>query len=388
MLRGILSKSFVWCCALTVGAAVTATSYGGTVASPWSDGETSRVTLRPAAVQMPSAPPAMPAASAGGFALRLLTDGESVDQTLSLPQLATPTAATSSRPASVSNSLIFSSPEIEPPKRKVSKSAKYEMADIGDDEIGNPLCDFSYLSLGPQLYVMARSGRPTGDALKWSHAPETALSYVRPHRNLQVGFQIDSETGRSASASDDIVSTSVEFVDNLKVELDSKELLPYSAAFGQMAETATEPKRHPGRAFSIGFSLGLLPAAIADSSVSATVVVGVSNNPGPYVSIVTNIEVPDERVQETFEQSDYLPPIVNLVSDAGRQVGFGGGGVADDEDTPGGTEGGGGGGGGGEPDRTKGKIKIVPEPVPEPTTMLLFGAGLAMLARRRHGKRG
>jgi len=289
---------------------------------------------------------------------------------------------------SVSPTVVYSAPEVELPKLQANaKTDVWEMADIGGDESGNPLADFSYLSLGPSAFALLRSGRPTGGAIKWSHSTETALSYVRPHRNVQVAIQIDSEGGRADAISEPMVGTSTEFVDNLRVELDSKEMLPYSAAFGRMAETPGRRKTVAGRVVALGIDMGLLPAVLAECGISATVVVGVSENPGPFLSLVTNVEVPDERQQQDFTESFYRQPIILDISPSSRHIGFGGSGLATEDTLPFEEFGGGGNGGGGEPGRTEGRIQIIPEPVPEPSMMMmLLGGGTALLAARRRKK--
>lgn len=245
------------------------------------------------------------------------------------------------------------------------------LADVSDDEMGNPLVDFSYLSMGPRVFTMIRSGRPGGDALQWSHVSDSALSYVRPHRNLGFVMNIHGPEAGSEGLSGNLVDTEAQFIDNLSVDIDSRSMTQASSAFGEMsARDKKRGKVHPGRVVSFGIDLGLLPAVLADVGISTTVTVGRSENPGMFVSVATNIEVPNERTDELTVDSQYQARTDILISGWAHTAGHHTGGVSGDD-----NGGGGGGGGGGE------RIPITP--VPEPSTMVLLTIGAAVIAARR-----
>lgn len=252
------------------------------------------------------------------------------------------------------------------------------LADVSDDEAGNPLVDFSYLSMVPNGYAFVRSGKPGGDSLQWPHVTETALSYVRPHRNLQLVASFEGARERPGALTSELVDTEVQLIDNLKVEVDSRRMTKASSAYGSLDPSAIERKKvHSGQMIAFGIDLGLVPAVLGDVGLSTTISLGYSDNPGPFVTVATNIELPNERTQELTVDNEFQV-VRDLLSAPSTTGSFAsGGGFASDDN------GGEGGGGGTTP------IPIIPEPVvPEPSTLLLLAVGSGILAaRRRHKSR-
>ncbi len=173
-----------------------------------------------------------------------------------------------------------------------------------------------------------------------------------------------------------MVEANAQFVDGLKVDIDTSRMVAASASYGLMGAAPGQDKPHPGRMIAFGLDLGLVPAVLADVGISTTIVIGESTNPGPFVSIATNIEVPNQKTRELTVANNFQT-LVDLRYNSWDtpRMNFASGFAADDDD----------GGDGGDDD---GPTPITPDPpVPEPATMALLALGTAALMARR-GTRG
>jgi hypothetical protein len=263
------------------------------------------------------------------------------------------------------------------------------LAGVADDEDGNPLGDFSYLSVGPTSFTQVRSGKPGGQAMMWPHTMDSALSYVRPHRNLGFVVNFHGSEGRSVGGAtpeegpmeawsggqqrgQGMVDANAQFIDGLKVDLDTSRMVEASAGYGRMGDAPGQDRPHPGRMIAFGLDLGLVPAVLADVGISTTITIGESTNPGPFIAIATNIEVPNQKTRELTVANNFQvmvdlqynawdTPHMNFASGFAAEDDDGGGGDDDDDPTP-----------------------ITPDPpVPEPATMALLALGTAALMARK-----
>jgi len=246
------------------------------------------------------------------------------------------------------------------------------LSDITTNKSGNPLEDFSNLAVMPTAFMVERSGRPPAGVARWQQTTQTALSYVRPHRNLQLIVNMHAAGGADDQLSGQLVETEVQLVDDLSVQADSRNVgVTASASYGWREAARSSDKTTPGRMLAFGLDLGLLPAVLGDVGMSVTVAVGETSNPGPFISVATNLELPSERPREELLESLYQP-VTDVMSSnpAWSQIGFNSGFAGDSSDVP------------FTPEFPEEPIPIIPQAVPEPATMLLLAAGLALVAGR------
>jgi hypothetical protein len=315
----------------------------------------------------------------GGVGPNTLADIENVflAQAAEDPTLVLPPASPVNAPGFVLPApRIYSAPAAEnPPVREVS-FAYPEMAglaDSGDDGRAVPLGDTTYMALSPGGFGSIRSGRPTAGMPSWSHANQTALSYIRPHVNVQMMFALELP---GAPQDGDFEGLGMQPRAYLAVDhqtkVNSEEIGSRTENFG--GHNARTPKDEPQTAVTAGLDLGLLPTFLSQMGMGVSVVASRGQETGNLrVALVGTTELP-------VDWAPYEKPIQHPVGFAvqpyqtgpGAPEPFGRGSVSGNFND------------GGDGGRRRTPRRIIPTPVPEPATLsLLAVAAGAMLLRRK-----
>ncbi len=254
-----------------------------------------------------------------------------------------------------------------------------ELARSGSDERAVPLGQTEVLAMGPAGFgrvMTGRSGEGTGD---WCETTETAISYIRPHVNLQmlVAFTVPGSAEAATFEGPGFQPNARLLVDQTTA-VNSAEIGSRTAGFGYRA--APEPSDEPRTAVVAGLDLGLLPTFLAQMGVGVSVVAQRGTESGDVrLAVVGTTELPVDWIPPERPRQH---PIGLAVDPLNQQEAFGfaytsatvsGGRVPGEFITPGGDD----------DDPTP----IEPVPVPEPASMALMAAGLASLVaslRKRH----
>jgi hypothetical protein len=274
-----------------------------------------------------------------------------------------PTAAGRASPdsalASLPSSVVF--PEVS------------GLAGAASDEGSIPWGNTASLSLGPGGFGRILTGRPaSGGMAYWTDANETALSYIRPHVNIEMmlTLELPGAGGSTDFEGAGMVPRAFLEVDHL-AKVDSRNIGSGTEHFGGR-QTST-PVDEPQSAVAVGLDLGILPTFLSQMGLSVSLVASRGQETGSTrLALVGTTELPiDWATRERPIQNPVGKPADELVSGPGS-TGF---------------PSGGGSGSGGAPETTAPRT-TPPTPItptPEPATLGLLVAGLAgaLAARRR-----
>jgi hypothetical protein len=243
------------------------------------------------------------------------------------------------------------------------------------DERAIPLNNTNGLSMGPGGFGRIITGRPMAGMNNWTDAGETAISYIRPHVNVEMMLAVEFSGHRQPSDFEGPGLSPHAYLDiDHRSRVDSQDIGASTAMFGGRPTPVSV--NEPQTAVAVGLDLGILPTFLSQMGLSLSVVASRGQETGDTrLALVGNSELP----------VDWAPnerPI-NHPSGLGVEELAAGGGASP-------FSGGGSSGSGGAPgSAVSGPTSLIPiVPVPEPATLsLLAVAAGAMLARKRHGRR-
>lgn len=246
------------------------------------------------------------------------------------------------------------------------------LAGAESDERAIPLGSTAFLSMGPGGFGRVMTGRCPGVMSNWTQATETAISYIRPHVNVQMMLAFEVLL---SSASDSFEGPGMEPHAYLAVDhiahVDSAEIGTGTDSFGFKPRATPVEEGHT--ALAAGLDLGLLPTFLSQMGLNVSVVASRGTTTGNLtVALVGTTELPvDWAPHEQPRQHPTAVGVDSLLAQEGRPYPTASGGVS--------------GSGGGTPTSAPPKpfIPITPT-VPEPMTLTLLGAAAtALLAHRR-----
>jgi hypothetical protein len=246
------------------------------------------------------------------------------------------------------------------------------LAGAESDERAIPFGSTAFLSMGPGGFGRVMTGRCPGVMSNWTQATETAMSYVRPHVNVQMMLAFEVPL---SSASDGFEGPGMEPHAYLAVDhiarVDSAEIGTATDAFGFKPRATPVEEGHT--ALAAGLDLGLLPTFLSQMGLNVSVVASRGTTTGNLtVALVGTTELPvDWAPHERPWQHPTAVGVEPLQAQEGRPYPTPSGSVSGSRgDTPSSAP-------------PKPFIPITPT-VPEPMTLTLLGlAATALLAHRR-----
>jgi hypothetical protein len=264
----------------------------------------------------------------------------------------------------------------EPPARLASFAYPDAgaLAMPGADGRAVPLADARNLAMGPTGYGGVMTGRPTAGMPNWTHANQTAISYVRPHVNVQMMFALELPGATQAGAFEGpgMEPHAYLAVDH-QTKVDSADLGAYTEQFGGRPPTRSVDE--PQTAVAAGLDLGLLPTYLSQMGMSISVVASRGEETGNLrIALVGTTELPvDWAPRERPYQHPVGLAVDPLWAASGLEPQYQTGGVS-------GHPPGGGGGGG------TGWTPITPV-VPEPATLAMLATAAVMAVARLRRRR-
>jgi len=276
--------------------------------------------------------------------------------------------------------LVLHAPADPQPPVQLASFAYPEVSGLSQsdkDERAVPYGNTALLVLGPGGFGRIMTGRPPAAMENWTQATETAISYVRPHVNVQMMLALEAPGGAAAPSEFEgpgLASHAYLAIDH-ETRVNSLDVGASTPQFGR--RPAPTPVDEPQTAVAVGLDLGLLPTFLSQMGVSVSIVASRGQETGSTrLALVGTMELPVDWVPR---ERPYQHPVGLPVNPLGITSAFA-------PSYPGGMASssiGGGDGGGGEGE----KEPLIPiTPVPEPGTLALVGSALAAIlaaGRRR-----
>jgi hypothetical protein len=263
--------------------------------------------------------------------------------------------------------------EAQPPARLASFAYPEVLGLAGSesDERAIPFSSTAVLSMGPGGFGRVMTGRSPGAIADWVYAAETAMSYVRPHVNMQMMLALEMPgTPPAEDFEGPGMAPHAYFAVDHITRVDSADLGVSTEGFG--GRSARTPVDEPHTGMAVGLDLGLLPTFLSQMGVNVSVVASRGRQTGSVtLALVGTAELP---VDWAPHERPYHHPTgfsaEQLAQEAARQGEYPFGGISRPRGIPGAGP------------SQKPLTPITPQ-VPEPATLGLAGLGAAALLQLR-----
>jgi len=246
------------------------------------------------------------------------------------------------------------------------------LAGSGTDERAVPLGSLNLLGLGPGGFTRIMTGRPWTAMGNWTDAGETAISYIRPHVNVEMMLTLEMPGGNRPADFEGPGFEPHAYLDiDHQTRVDSADIGASTPQFG--GRPTSPPVDEQQTAVSVGLDLGLLPTFLAQMGISLSVVVSHGQDTGDTrVALVGTTELPVDWIpRERPIQHPVGMPVTPIYGEGNVALTYASGFSSSTPPTTPGT-----------PPPTP----IVPE-VPEPATLALMLGGVAVALARRSARK-
>ena len=246
------------------------------------------------------------------------------------------------------------------------------LAGSGTDERAVPLGSLNLLGLGPGGFTRIMTGRPWTAMGNWTDAGETAISYIRPHVNVEMMLTLEMPGGNRPADFEGPGFEPHAYLDiDHQTRVDSADIGASTPQFG--GRPTSPPVDEQQTAVSVGLDLGLLPTFLAQMGISLSVVVSHGQDTGDTrVALVGTTELPVDWIpRERPIQHPVGMPVTPIYGEGISALTYASGFSSSTPPTTPGT-----------PPPTP----IVPE-VPEPATLALMLGGVAVALARRSARK-